>query len=245
MIEVYALTDKGMVRANNQDKFAISKVSDTCAWSIVCDGMGGVNGGSIASEIASDTIMQILKNDFSEDLLPDDIVDILTRAIYEANEKVYDKSLQEPDLKGMGTTVVISVVTGFKLYTAHVGDSRVYIKTIDGIEQVTKDHSYVQNLVDSGEITAQEALTHPHKNIITRSVGGRKSAECDINVFNIYPGDVVISCSDGLSNYLVDDEEFLKFIEDTEPENLAGELVNFANNCGGQDNVTVSTIHLM
>ncbi len=245
MIEIHALTDTGAVRSNNQDKFAISKISDACAWSIVCDGMGGVNGGSVASEIASETIKQVLKDEFSEDLLPDEIVDILNRAIFMANEKVYDKSVEDVELKGMGTTVIISVLVGFKLYTAHVGDSRVYLKTIDGIEQVTKDHSYVQNLIDSGEITPLEALTHPHKNIITRSVGGRKSAQCDINIFNVYPGDVVISCTDGLSNYFKDTDTLLDFVENTEPERLAQELVNFANNCGGHDNITVATIHLM
>ncbi len=245
MIEVYAKSDIGSVRSNNQDAVKICKVSNDCAWSILCDGMGGMHGGNIASALAIETIAKVLETVNFETLDDTDVAGLLCSVIDDANEAVFKKSLEDDYLKGMGTTVAIVIVNGSKLYTAHVGDSRVYLKNEQGVSQITKDHSYVQELVDSGQITEDEAKKHPHRNIITRSVGARVSTACDVGIFNISQGDVVISCSDGLSSYLDEDTTLTDFIENSSQKIIVDNLVKFANDCGGNDNITVCAIYKM
>ena len=161
--------------------------------------------------------------------------------INDANAAVLHRAQEDPTLNGMGTTVVVSIAAGGVLHIAHAGDSRCYLKTALGVKQVTTDHSFVQQLVESGAITEDEARVHPQRNLITRVVGVHPEVECDYGCYKFEPGDLALSCTDGLSNYLERDT-LLLFISNYQGEELADELIRYANSKGGSDNVTVAVI---
>ena len=154
-------TDIGRMRSTNQDVCCCGAFEDGSAWTVVCDGMGGVNGGNIASSIASETIVQCLQDAYAPGMDADAMRDMMLSAVQSANDAVIRRAEAEPDLYGMGTTAVVAIAAGGVLHIAHAGDSRCYLKTALGIKQVTTDHSYVQQLVESGAITEDEARVHP------------------------------------------------------------------------------------
>ena len=234
-------TDVGRVRSSNQDTCRCGSFSDGAAWAVVCDGMGGVNGGNIASSIACDMIVQTIEAGYGTGMDENAMRTMMLEAVRKANDAVFARAQQDPVLSGMGTTVVLSIASGGVLYVVHAGDSRCYLKTSLGVKQVTTDHSFVQQLVESGAITEDEARVHPQRNLITRAVGIHESVHCDYACFTFEPGDVALSCSDGLSNYLERDT-LLFFISNYEGEQLAGELIQFANSKGGSDNISVALI---
>lgn len=164
-MKISAITDIGRKRSNNQDCYYVSE-----NWCIVADGMGGHSGGEIASQTAISIIKESIKNSREEN-----VERTLRKAIYDANAKLYEMSEKNPALKGMGTTAVICYFEGGRATVAHVGDSRAYHITKDGLRQLTYDHSIVQELIESGTITPTEAKTHPHKNLITRAIGTEKT----------------------------------------------------------------------
>lgn len=166
---------------------------------------------------------------------------MMLHAINDANAAVLHRAQEDPALNGMGTTVVVSIAAGGVLHIAHAGDSRCYLKTALGVKQVTTDHSFVQQLVESGAITEDEARVHPQRNLITRVVGVHPEVECDYGCYKFEPGDLALSCTDGLSNYLERDT-LLLFISNYQGEELADELIRYANSKGGSDNVTVAVI---
>ena len=168
-MKIVAKTDKGLVRENNQDAYAVGELPGEVAWAVVCDGMGGAAGGNIASALAVKVISDKITSSYNEKMRDSSIKNLLDSAITAANIEVYDMAYSRPDLKGMGTTVVAVVVRDNVAHIAHAGDSRAYIVNKDGVEQITVDHSLVQNLVDRGEITKEEAEHHPNKNVITRA----------------------------------------------------------------------------
>ncbi len=234
-------TDIGQMRSMNQDVCCCGIFEDGSAWTVVCDGMGGVNGGNIASSLASEVIAKSLQAGFTPDMGEDAMREMMLSAIREANAAVMRRTQEEPALYGMGTTAVVTIASNGVLHVAHAGDSRCYLKTALGIKQITTDHSYVQQLVESGAITEDEARIHPQRNLITRVVGVHPELECDYGCFVFAPGDMAISCTDGLSNYLERDT-LLFFISNFEGEQLAEELIQFANSKGGSDNITVALI---
>lgn len=234
-------TDIGQMRSTNQDIACCGTFEDGSAWSVVCDGMGGVNGGNVASGIASAAIVEHLKAAYTPGMEEDAMREMMLSAVQGANDAVIRRAEAEPELCGMGTTAVVAVASNGVLHIAHAGDSRCYLKTALGIKQVTTDHSYVQQLVESGAITEDEARVHPQRNLITRVVGVHPELECDYGCFVFEPGDVAVSCTDGLSNYLERDT-LLFFISNYAGEQLAEELVQYANSKGGSDNITVAVI---
>lgn len=238
---ISAKTDKGMVRDENQDYFLADELAGGLTWALVCDGMGGVSGGSIASETASKVIESKLISGYHEGMNDNSVKYLVTSAIESANAQVYSKAASDASLLGMGTTVVLAIVNSDTLYLANVGDSRIYIVSKDNIHQITKDHSVVQLMIDSGEITPEEARTHPQKNVITRAIGVGDTVDIDYyqEVFN--EGEIVLLCSDGLTNF-VSDEDILKICKETDKYSLADELVKAANAAGGGDNITVVTL---
>lgn len=241
-MKVFGRTDIGRTRSSNQDTYRSGVISDTCLWTLVCDGMGGVNGGNIASAVAADRIAEILAEELKAQMSEEDIINLVNKAINEANSSVFSRSVDEPELKGMGTTAVLTIVSDNKFFISHVGDSRAYMYMAGQVTQITVDHSYVQDLVDRGEITPEEARIHPHRNIITRSLGVHSMVENDIYTGDFEIGSVLIACSDGLSNYLTD-EKLAEILSQTEPENAVEELVNFALESGGSDNITAAVIY--
>lgn len=241
-MRVFCQTDIGKKRSTNQDTFRYGEISEDFVWAAVCDGMGGVNGGDIASNTASDVIRETLETELNEGLSEEEIRSLMVRSVNEANSAVFAKSVDFPELKGMGTTVVLSVIKGDTLHLVHVGDSRAYLKNSSGVAQITEDHSFVQDLVNRGEITKEQARVHPHKNIITRSLGVHSMVESDYACFRVAPGDVLVICSDGLSDYLT--EEILEgFMANTpNQEELVRALIAFALENGGSDNITVAAV---
>lgn len=236
-------TDIGAVRSSNQDSCDCGLFSDDSAWALVCDGMGGANGGNVASALATEKIRELIISGFRENLSKENIKCLMLNAINRANEAVYSMSLEQEDLRGMGTTVVLMIASGGFLHVAHVGDSRGYLKNQCGLSQITMDHSYVQDLVNFGQITREEARVHPHRNIITRVLGVHGEVRCDYSIYEFALGDRALACSDGLTNYMEDNllEEYIERYGGN-GETLVKELIQYAVKNGGSDNITVAFI---
>ena len=239
-MKIVAKTDKGRVRDSNQDAYAVGEFPDEVAWAIVCDGMGGAAGGNIASALAVKVISDKINASYRESMKDSSIINMLHSALTAANIEVYDMAYANSELTGMGTTVVCAIVKNGKAFIAHAGDSRAYI--YDGeLKQVTTDHSVVQTLLDSGKITKEEAEHHPYKNRITRAIGVDKSIEVDFDEVLLGDDEVLILCTDGLSNY-VTDTEMINEVQDGKYYAFADRLVRKANYNGGGDNITVVAI---
>ena len=240
-MQIFFKTDVGLVRSCNQDSCRFGKISDTCAWSVVCDGMGGANGGSVASSEAVEEISRIVCEGFRFDLTDEELKELLISAVKSANTRVFTMSCENDNLKGMGTTVELAFIRDEKLSVVHAGDSRVYLVSSGKISQVTVDHSLVQQLVDRGQITAEEARVHPSKNFITRALGVEDKLEVDYITRPFVKGDKLIMCTDGMSNYF-EINDLLEVVESTPFEQLAEQLVEIAKERGGSDNVTVTVL---
>lgn len=231
-------THVGMVRARNEDTFRYGTLEDGTSWAIVCDGMGGVHGGQFASTIAADMVADKIKKCYTPSMPVSSLENLLLSAVTTANVIVFDRGDVDYNLKGMGTTIVASIAKDNEACIAHVGDSRAYITDGKEIRQITKDHSLVQEMYDSGKITAEEFENHPQKNIITRAMGVAENVEIDFNYICINEDEALILCSDGLSG-LVKENRLLEIYNNTDFEHLADEYIKEANKCGGKDNITV------
>ena len=238
-MKIYGNSDIGLVRRANEDSFRCENFSENTALLVVCDGMGGANGGSTASQMAVETIYTVLREGLHDNMEPAELRELLLHAVEEANMAVYRFSLAEPELRGMGTTVVAAVLQKEAAYIAHVGDSRAYHVKSEGIEQLTVDHSMVQELVRSGDLTALQAKTHPQKNIITRAVGVNESVAADFMQETFLPGDVLLLCTDGLTNY-VEDDTILESVRNEPLEHFCNDLIALAKENGGGDNITIA-----
>ena len=236
-------TDVGAVRSSNQDSCDCGLFSPNSAWVIVCDGMGGANGGNVASAIAVETIREQLLSGYDENLSKPNLKNLMINAINRANEEVHRVSLERPELHGMGTTVVLLVAAKGTLHVAHVGDSRAYLRHGGVLTQITMDRSYVQDLVNFGQITQEEARVHPKRNIITRVLGVHEEVRCDYAAWDFSPGDLALACSDGLSNYMDEDllDQYMEEYGDA-GRTLPRELIQYAVQCGGSDNITAAVI---
>ncbi len=240
-MEVYSRTDRGIVRSSNQDYCKTGSLPDGSVWAVVCDGMGGANGGSTASRIAVETIAEQLKELYNIKKYHDDVEGLIKEAIAIANQRVYDMSLNIYSLSGMGTTVVTVLMRDGFAHIVHAGDSRAYLYENGSVRQITKDHSMVQELVDLGRITPEEARDHPNKNIITRALGTRTNLRTDYNKVPFGKESVLLICTDGLSNYLTEDD-IADFINENKGMELVERLVEQAKSMGGGDNITVAVI---
>lgn len=240
-MKIVAKTDKGLVRESNQDAYAVGELPGEVAWAVVCDGMGGAAGGNIASALAVKVISDKITASYNEKMRSASIKNLLDSAITAANIEVYDMAYSRNDLNGMGTTVVAVIVRNSVAYIAHAGDSRAYTVKDYDVQQVTVDHSLVQNLVDRGEITKEQAEHHPNKNVITRAVGVDKRIDIDYSEVELDNNETLILCTDGLSNYVTNDE-MVEDIKDGQYYAFADRLVKRANKNGGGDNITVVAI---
>lgn len=238
-MKITGRTDTGMVRKTNQDDFAFGNLPDGAVWAVVCDGMGGANGGSVASTTAVKTISERLASGYSAGFDGGQVKKLLSEAVEAANVKVFKMSHEDPVLQGMGTTVVACFVLPDKrAFIVHAGDSRAYLIRDFHASQLTRDHSIVQEMVESGELTPDEAKIHPQKNIITRALGVEQSLNIDFSETSINDGDAVLICTDGLSNHTELDmvENAIKLYG---YEKSVEELIQTANDNGGSDNITV------
>lgn len=243
------VTDVGMKRTNNEDNYLIN---DELSLFVCCDGMGGHVGGEYASAIAVNTVEEVLANLESDpDLeipdLGDDPVDRsrekLRYAVRLAGKRIYEKATDEPEYKGMGTTALVLLLDAGNFFIAHVGDSRGYLLRDGRIEQLTEDHSLVNEKVKAGVLTPEEAKNHKLRNIITRSLGYMEEVEVDIQVRAVRRGDKFLLCSDGLSN-LVTTGEIGEHMQRNTPQQASRKLIQLACDRGGDDNVTVVCVRV-
>ncbi len=235
-----AATDIGKVRKVNEDNFLIG-TGESFPYIVVADGMGGHRAGEVASRIAVEVIDAELEKNLSTALDYVEAGEVLRQAFISANAKIYAYSKENHKVMGMGTTLTLAMVYQQKLIIAHVGDSRVYAIDKKRIQQITKDHSYVQELVSRGEITKEQAKNHPQKNYITRAMGVEDIIKVDI-IIKPYDGEKILVCSDGLTNMLDDSEifEILNNVKDL--DGAAKILVDKANEAGGYDNITAAVM---
>ena len=229
-------TDVGLVRQDNQDDYRAGQLPGDAAWALVCDGMGGARGGREASMSACDVIEHSFHEQYAQ-CLPGDEETFLKRALINANRFVFQKASREEELAGMGTTAVCALVRGGKVFLCHAGDSRAYLYRDGRLAQLTHDHSYVQELVDCGTITVEEAEHHPQKNIITKALGVDYRLDSEFTTAPLQKGDILLLCSDGLTN-AVPREQLEQLLRTGGFYDLPDLLIRTANENGGPDNIT-------
>lgn len=237
-MRAYAITDIGKEREMNQDFYYVSEETNGMRLCILADGMGGYNGGEIASSLATNSARSYIEENFNN-IIPtvENIKDLIKKAMDYANKIVYEKSKENEELEQMGTTLEICIMYGNKVYIGHIGDSRIYRIRKNIIRRITTDHSYVETLVQDGTITREEAFYHPKKNMLIKALGCTDEIEPDITVKGFIPGDKILMCSDGLTNMLQEKEIYNIVSENI--ENACSMLVERANKLGGYDNITV------
>ena len=237
-----ARTDVGMIRSGNEDNFTVD-ATPTRGIFIVADGMGGHAAGEVASEMA----VKIVQRELSpvRDLDGEDVVQMVATALKRANRAIHDRTLTETDKQGMGTTVSALLLAGTRYLIGQVGDSRVYLFRDGGLTQLTKDHSYVQEQVDAGFLTPEQARYHPYSNVITRCVGAGHDVEPDIYRGEAREGDLFLVASDGLTG-MVDDRRLAQLLGSrAEPERKVQSLIAEANGRGGLDNITAIIVQVL
>ena len=235
-------TDIGKVRGSNQDAFYADYLYDKSVLAIVCDGMGGANAGNIASSLAVKTVSDYIVNSYSGKMSGNSLLELMKNAVVSANIKVCEEAKKNPEYFGMGTTAVVVIVRDESAYICHAGDSRAYIIN-DEIKQITKDHSVVQSLLEDGKLTPEEAKTHPKRNVITKALGVEQNLIPDLTEISVSSGDMLLLCSDGLSNY-VDESKMFRIIKENAQEETVRHLIDAANDNGGGDNITAVTVIL-
>lgn len=241
-MQIFAKTDIGQERKVNEDYYFISEADSKIKLYIIADGMGGYNAGEVASKMATESVKEYIYKHFEKSKESrESIVDMLNEAIKYANETVYKKSKSEKDLEGMGTTLDVCLIYNSKVYIAHIGDSRVYRIRKDFLRRITKDHSYVQTLIEDGKITKEEAYNHPKRNMLTKALGCMEEVEPDIYVKTFLKGDILIMTTDGLTN-MVRENEMYEIIKEGTAKVATERLVSKANENGGYDNITVIII---
>ena len=242
MIKAYAKSDVGKVREQNQDSYYISEPLDKVQLFIIADGMGGYNGGEIASSLAVQSAKNYIENNFeSSDKDKESIIQLVASALEYANMVVYEKSKENEELSEMGTTMDICLIYNNKAYIGHVGDSRVYRIRKEFIRKLTQDHSYVQKLVKDGTITQEEAQHHPQKNMLMKALGCNAFVEPDVMIKGFQKDDILLMTTDGLTN-LVSKDHLFETVKAENLEQVPKKLVEQANNNGGYDNITVIII---
>ncbi|XEC96980.1 Stp1/IreP family PP2C-type Ser/Thr phosphatase [Paenibacillus tarimensis] len=235
-------SDIGRIRSVNEDRSWVEQFDNGITAAIVADGMGGHQAGDVASQLAVEAYREAL-GELRPDITVDEAKMLLRQAILQANEVVFDMASQNEQYHNMGTTVVAAIVRGENAVIGHIGDSRAY-KIRDGlITQLTDDHTLVNELAKNGQISPEEAATHPRRNVLTRALGTDPLVEVDIRVLPWTKGDILLLCSDGLSN-MVTDEQMLETLQSGELdiEAKADRLVELALQAGGDDNITVAIL---
>ena len=234
-MQVWGVTDRGAVRQQNQDAYAAKVLEDGRVIALVCDGMGGARAGNVASTMAVKLFME-------EFLMPgqkDSVEEQMGHAASVANQAVFQRSATDPECAGMGTTMVAVLAGAEEAVILNEGDSRCYHINDEGIVLVTRDHSLVEDLVERGELTREQARTHPHRNLITRALGAEPVLMADCFRQPLSPGDCLLLCSDGLSNVVNEQEMLYEVVHGGAPEQCCQRLLSIALSRGAPDNVTV------
>ena len=241
MSKAFATSDVGKAREINEDYFYISYPDDEIQLFILADGMGGYNGGEVASKLAVTSAKNYILSNFEKNNSDKDtILDLVKNSSQYANMVVYEKAKENPELSKMGTTLDICLIYQSKAFISHIGDSRIYRIRKDFMRKLTKDHSYVQQLIDEGKITKEESLKHPKKNMLMKALGCTPFLEPFPMIKGFIKEDVILMCSDGLTNMV--SEERIKQIIKENPTDATKLLVQEANDNGGNDNITAIII---
>ncbi|MBO4342607.1 MAG: Stp1/IreP family PP2C-type Ser/Thr phosphatase [Clostridia bacterium] len=238
-----AKTDVGVQRENNQDSYSFGELLPGVCYAIVCDGMGGAAEGAVASRECVRIMRERIQNGFYDGMSDRSVRALMTSSVDLANKQIFNLSLKDQKYEGMGTTVVAAIITQDYVYVVHAGDSRAYLinPAKRDIVQLTRDHSVVQKMVEDGTITAEQAADHPKKHLITRAVGVDSSVRADFCQENIYPGDIILLCTDGLTNYS-SVSQLVLFSEGVSLDEYVSKLVENSIENGGGDNVTVVAV---
>lgn len=243
-MEAWGLTDPGNVREENQDAFRVERLGDNALLAVVCDGMGGAKSGKVASRLASEVFTEEVKRSFSPEMTAEETERMLRSAVTLANISVFEHSQLSAEFDGMGTTLVACLISGRGCQVLNVGDSRAYHVDPDGVTCVTTDHSVVELMVQRGELTPEEAKSHPSKNIITRAVGTSPQVFADVFRVELHRGDSLLLCSDGLSNQMDDQEILFEIAHGARKEDCCQRLLDIAKDRGAPDNITAVLIAL-
>ena len=240
-MQAYAKTDIGKAREMNQDFYYVSDEINGMRLCILADGMGGYKGGEIASSLATTSAKEYIQVRFDKiEPTMENIQNLIREAMNYANEVVYKRSRENEELDQMGTTLEICIIYGNKIYIGHIGDSRIYRIRQEIMRKITVDHSYVQKLIKDGTITKEEAIYHPKKNMLMKALGCEEEIEPDVMVKGFNSGDIILICSDGLTNMIAEQEIYNIIVTDI--ENACSNLVKKAKELGGTDNITVILI---
>lgn len=238
---VVAKSDVGMTRRENQDRFCVKIIDDETVAAVVCDGMGGAQSGGLASEIAANAVFDRLISNYRSGVEDNSIRNTILTSLTAANTLVYEKSKEDEDKKGMGTTCVGALIKKDKAYIGSVGDSRAYLLDESGIKQITNDHTIVEILYEQGKIEKDDKNNHEMSHIITKAIGTEPNLEPDYFEVELKENSIILICSDGLTNYC-SDELIYSYVYNKELESSLNDLINYANNKGGKDNITVAII---
>ena len=231
-MKVVSATNVGNYRKNNEDSYYVNESKNLY---VLADGMGGHLAGERASKMATEIIGQDFAGDRQIKTI-DDAIEILSSSIRDANKKIFESSQENEDYRGMGTTLSSGLILGDVLIYSNIGDSRIY-RINEEMEQITQDDSFVNYLIEIGEITEEEAKNHPKKNVLTKAMGTTSDIEVIVNTLDIKDKDVFLFCSDGLTN-MVSDEEIFKIVKENSPEEARDMLLDLALKNGGMDNIT-------
>ena len=240
-MNVCGKTDVGLRRHENQDTFAVEQ-GEKLLIAVVCDGMGGAEGGQIASSLAVETFMKEIRALLRADMTAGQLRELASFCVAKANTAVYQRALQDPAYQGMGTTLVSAVAGERDAVICNIGDSRAYLIHNGEMMRITHDHSVVQTLVENGDITAEEARTHPNRNLITRALGPDETTLCDAFDVSFAHGDKILLCTDGLVVTATDEEICRIVCADKRAEEKLDDLIALAKVQGAPDNVTAVLI---
>lgn len=243
-MKAWGLTDAGNVREQNQDSFRIVQLGQDALLALVCDGMGGAKAGNVASRLASEVFSEEVEHSFSAEMTPEEVERVLRAAATLANISVYEHAQLSDEFSGMGTTLVAALCYEKATLVLNIGDSRAYLINADGVRCITVDHSVVELMVQRGELTPEQAKSHPSKNLITRAVGTGKQVMADVFRVDTEAEDCILLCSDGLSNQMADEEILFEVIHGARRDDCCQRLLEIAKNRGAPDNVTSVLVSL-
>lgn len=241
-MKIFSDTNIGLSRNENQDRVRTALIKDDIGFAVICDGMGGQNAGSEASERAVNVIFERITKVFRPDYSGNSIRNLLISSVTTANSVVYDMAISSMEMKGMGTTCVAALICGKKLYAVNVGDSRLYLINHE-IRQLTKDHTIVMRMYENGEITKEQLKSHPQRNYITKAVGVAENVAPDYFEAELTENSSILLCTDGLSNYC-DESDMFNIVKKYDSKDVTSALVKKALENGGGDNITAALMKL-
>lgn len=246
MVRAWGKTDIGRVRSENQDTYFVELEPDGFTACVVCDGMGGAAAGAVASRIAASAFIEEIRQRAPGEHRDAEFLKELSReAVLAANREVCRAGEENEDYNGMGTTLVAAVGSESDFVITNIGDSRAYlISEAEGCVRLTRDHSLVEDMMMQGDLTREQAKTHPSKNLITRAIGADDAADCDVYYRKMSPGEYILLCSDGLTNMVEEQEILYEVLHGGDKELACERLIALANEHGGRDNITAVLLEI-